>query len=184
MNVSSVNSVNFRGKTGETNIGIKYEKSNEGRKYYPLIVLAGTGVQCALMPKENIALFKKIPAFQNKSTATLAILGTIGFVGALAYGCGYILDAIINKRRRKDANKLAVTSELNQETNKGKKVCTAIGVGAAALGLITKNPMLGNARPNKIISAIAVAAGWLGIGAIYDHGVNKFRNKLKESQQN
>lgn len=184
MNVGSVNSVTFNGRIKETEIGVKYEKSNEGKKYYPLIPLAGLGLHFAINPDSALELFKSTPMPKDKVTAAATVIATAIGVGAIAVGLGAILDAFINKTRRKDANKLAVTSKLDSDTNKGKKVCTAIGAGVAALGLITKHSSFGIKSGNKIITAIITTAGWLGIGAIYDHGVNKFRHKLAEKADN
>ncbi|MFA7659443.1 MAG: hypothetical protein WCY19_08420 [Candidatus Gastranaerophilaceae bacterium] len=200
MSVSGVNSVAFAGKIKATKQGNEYEKSNEGKKYYPLVAVAGLTAEGLLgigeikkalnsnvldryfkdLNLEN-SLFGPLKPVETKmSKGKIAGLAT-GFLIAtagVAVGFGAILDAIINKTRKKDADKFAQTEVAQKRTNKGKKVCTWIGLGIGAISLLDK--IRTKAPKKSLIATIPLAlASWFAIGAIYDHGVNKFRNNLQ-----
>ena len=174
MNVGSVNSVGFTGKISKTKNGNGYEKSNEAKKYLSLIALPLAGVNVATNSTdvtEIIDGFKAMPTKQMKIAVALA--GVVGMVGA-TIGVGAIFDAIINKKRRNDADKFAETGVNPGIYSKGKKVCMGIGVALAPIAaLITEGP-----AKVKALSAAICAIGWASDGVIYDFAVNKARAKF------
>lgn len=173
MNVNNINPVNFKGSIRETASGNQWERSNDGKKYLPLIGLAGTATGFALDP----ASFKPIIQWTKKNKAFALISGGIFIAASL--GVGAIFDAIINKARRNDADKFAKTGKIPNETNKAKKIMGSIGLGIGAIGLLTK----GKSIASKALGLVITTGFWITEGAIIDHGVNKFRDKLSIKAQ-
>lgn len=168
MNVSSVNSATFNGRIRETEIGVKYEKSDEGKKILTATsLLAGTvglAITKPTVKKDKIDIIR-----------TLAVFAITGLFS------GTILDGFINKTRRKDANKLEIKGKITDDPNKGKKACSAIGLVLGSFCAITYKDKIGSKMAIALIPLFVINS--LILGATYDHGVNKFRNKLKETQK-
>lgn len=189
MSVNGVNSVSFAGKTAMTEKGNEYKKSNEGKKLFPLLGLAGFGISTAINPS-YINIPKEQGGLGGMKYKGLIIAGSAIGSAAICLGYGAITDMFINKARRKDADKFAETGMVSKKTNKGKEIGAAIGLSLGALSLgsiqlvekiIKQNPKLPkiNISRTKKLSMIPMAVAlWTSAGAILDHGKNKFRDKL------
>lgn len=193
MNVSSVNSVAFGGKIKETKNGNQYEKSNIGKIFIPLISLSVTSISLLNKKSQGVIYqnFSKevgeIAKVTKSSKAAVVVNVALRFASMLTIGA--IFDGIINKKRRKNADKFAEKKEVPEKTNKGKIVCSAISLGlfgvmyslTSALNKLNKvskeSPKGYNKMPGFSTFALGMTT-WLLYGTVYDHGVNKFSDKL------
>ena len=217
MQVGSINNQTFGGKIAKTKQGNEYEKSNEGKKFVPVAgVAAGavaigtykaTGLIDPLLKAVN--KLSKDPLTKNtmkkfNSIAKLSI-PTITLAGLFA--TGMVFDAMINKTRRKDADKLAESEIMPENTNKGKIIGAITGLVAGGLGLLSLTNIQKPAKQeivmssdkalNKIFTTLSkvkfkpskalkiayvplAIAAYTAFGAVYDHGVNKARKQMTE----
>lgn len=224
MIVNAINSTTFSGKIKTTKNGNEYEKSNEGKKFVPLVGLTGLAVStgAGLVTFKKDELFKKMleetkqndferevfDTFKTSLRANKKVLvlgGAAGLVAiaAVSIGIGAIFDAMINKTRRKDADKFAETGSIDQSANKGKKIGAGIGLAIGSLSLanilrsenIAKLKNIAKDIPTEAIEKEFktpkaykfgiipyLVAIYTAYGAIYDHGVNKFREKLADKK--
>lgn len=186
MNVNCLNSAPFRGRTSITINRNDYEKSNEGKKLFPFALISSMGLQYAI----NKDAFQARMFDKNEHLSKGGKIATIAFgVAAASIIGGVIIDAFINGKRRNDADKFAKAKNAPDKTNKGKKVCALIGLGVSSLVALVKfgsNKISGISftKAQKVLAISVTMAYWLGLGAIYDHGVNKFRQKLAEKAEN
>lgn len=176
----------FSGKIKKTEKGNEYEKSNEGKKYAPLCMFASTGISMAIdkaLDKFSPAGYLLFEAKNGNKNAYAAIAGTVVIIGAISIGIGAIIDAIINKTRRNDTDKFAKTGEISKKTNKGKINGAIIGIGTGALSLLLSHKPLRTMGASGFKVVPMEIASWAALGAIYDHGVNKFRAQLDKKEQ-
>lgn len=191
MNVNSLNSMTFMGKIAQTKNGNEYEKSNEGKKYVPVIGAAAIGT--ATLVSKNYR--KLLSASQFPGGGAGILLYTLGIM----LGIGAIVDGAINKTRRKDSDKFAQTGEVSPKTNKGKINMGLIGLGIEGLTMgmiayglkslkkldkyvsntaefqnISKMMSLKKFAPIALMGVIE----YFLFGSIYDKAVNKSREKL------
>lgn len=221
MNINAINSTTFSGKIKTTKNGNEYEKSNEGKKIMPLVaasfLTANIGAEAVMLKKsglldDTLEKFKQSDAQknildnikkslkENKKTAIISGAAILAILAAITVGVGAIFDAMINKTRRKDADKFAKTENVSENTNRGKKIGAGIGLAmggynliksmraenmlSAAKGIPTESieKILKYQKANKFIIAPLVLASYIADGAIYDYGVNKFREKLADKK--
>lgn len=192
MQVGAINNQAFGGKIKETKNGNEYEKSNEGKKYYPVLAAVGMGLNFAT---DNYAakMFKLKP-----------ISNAIG-LGVVAVGVGAIVDAFANKTSRQDADRFAESGIVPEKTNKGKKFMVGLGLAFSAFNTFgveylakkilangayfiesSKKEILSamhQTKGQKAVMLIGGLVGSLAIGQMYDSGVNKSRAKLEKKAE-
>ena len=155
------NNQTFSGDLGKTKIGNKYEKTNEGKKIYPLVAVGVSATATAatfLALKKDGALKKMIKeAFISKEAneaekdEAIAIQKLIkkpalkagiavGILGLAALGGliqGVFVDLFANHTIKNDADRFAETGEKPEKTNKGKLICGSIGLGIGGFSLLS-----------------------------------------------
>lgn len=170
MQVGAIQNQSFSGAIRETKNGNIYEKSNEGKKLYPLIAagtsVVGTSIILANLKNENNiekimgaidssegvakSEIKKVLELMNKPGVKAGVVGLAAACAALGgLIIGVIIDAIANGTRRNDADRFAELGEKPQKTNKGKLVCGSIGLGLGLLSLGSIQITQGMAELNK-----------------------------------
>lgn len=159
----------FFGKTSETDLGSEYEKSNTGKLMVPLIAAGVNSI-------EYFAVEAKNSGFKASRLAA-----KVGVSAVVALIVGAITDALVNSKRRKDADKLSVTEKVEGNTHKGKIITGCIGLALGSLSFVGLNKMkVSNALKYSVIPMSLLT--WLTPGVIYDNGVNKFRGQLKNQE--
>lgn len=166
MKVSSVSrNLYFQGKIAKTDNGNNYEKSNTGK-------IALTSM--ALLDSFGNILI-------DHGQTKFGVVGDLLIATGVGLGLGWLIDHSINKKRRKDADLFAKTGKKLPIINNGKKTGTIIGAGmggtfaliSLTLNKASKESLIKTGVELPIISLIGLC-----FGAIYDRGVNKFREKL------
>ncbi len=182
MNVNSVNQMAFTGKVATTKNGNEYEKTNSMKLIFPVAGVATAGVSWLfngrVIKKAIKEIFKEVD-IADFSSVTKKYKGIIGagigvgmLVGWLAEGS--IVDAIINKCRRNDADKVAQTGEHLNKTNNGKIILGSISLVSSAISLLNKANAFIPKKSIAIGSAIGLASSII-LGSIIDNKINKTR---------
>lgn len=164
--------------SAQTKKGNEYEKCNEGKKIIPIVGLT----EIALLANLNKKAKESYGFFINKEKPLVSVVATIAILGALYVGLGAILDSVINKTRRKDADKFAETGEVPEKTNKGKNVCVSIGLGMGLVSLLSSRKPLKSMDFQDFLVVPSELIAWGAAGVIYDNAVNKFRNKATNKE--
>lgn len=174
MNVPCINSITFKGQIAKTKDGNDYEKSNEGIKYVPVV--------SALAVISNEILNKKDAIFSSGENSGSKKFGIVVAIAAGALICGAVMDWFIDRRRQKDADYFA-------QTNKIKPSNSSVKAGWTIFGLLDTlaNHIMGDYKDmttsQKFGQYACGAILGLMVGCIYDHGVDKFREKLAHQSQ-
>lgn len=163
MNITPIrNTQTFSGRIAETELGNEYEKCNTGKMINPLINM-GLGV----ITYSTVS----IPRGGNKAAGLLFVLPLAALGGFIE---GAITDAVINSRRKKDTDMLAIKGEVKEKTNNGKIITGGIGLALGALTALSRRRMI------DLPISFANALTW---GTIYDYEVNKSREQLKSQAE-
>lgn len=191
MQVGMIQNQPFLGKIKETKKGNQYETSNTGKIATPLIAIAKIGANVLFTKAVGPTDFKLTDLNKAFEKNKKVFYAGGGIIAAVTIGAslivGAIYDAVINHTRRKDADKFAETGKVSGKSDIGKKILGAIGlvVGGFSLAKVILNEEL-LAEVNKMknpklykfsLIPIFTIAGIIN-GAVYDHGVNKFRDQL------
>lgn len=166
MQIKPINNQTFSAKTKQGN---EYQKSNTGKMLTPLVMLGATALAIPF-DKTNLDGYL---LFKSKEKPALAITASIAVLAAIGVGIGAIVDAISNKTMRKDADEFAKTGEVQQNTNKGKKICAGIGL-LSGIASVLFSPK----RASDFIDIPRELIAYTALGFMYDNTVNAFRDKL------
>lgn len=180
MQINAVNNnQQFKGAIRETKKGNIYEKSNECKKWMPVVTTTTAGIGIII---HSIAeRMGHISPQANLLPAKLAPLGNLfRFLAAPLAGLiiGAICDPFVNITRRKDADTLAETGQIKQDTNRGKIFFAASDALLESINLFAIKKTSGSINKFNIIAAVVGTLSSLCLGAVYDLGVNKFRDRL------
>ncbi len=145
----------FFGKVKKTKKGNEYEKSNEGKKIVPAVIVGREIFNTVCNSKKNkkkyALLYQNLKKYSKKEGLNLStdvikkrakqalIAGKVyDFAGIALFGllAGIIIDAITNSTRRKDSDDFQQTRKVPEKTNKGKKIGAGIGLGLGGISAL------------------------------------------------
>lgn len=172
MQVCSVSqNQNFNGSIQRTPAGNEYETSNTGK--YAVTSLAAANALLSI-------------SFAPKNTPGASKVITLITSAAIGLGFGAIVDHLVNKTRKNDADRFEKTKRVPEKTNKGKMVTTGIGVGMGLIGnalVSAVSKKAGVQKPPAFVTVGLATLTWFIYGLIYDNGINKFREKLAQKAE-